>query len=150
MMDRNSDPTEAAAAIEMENRQAKVVALYSRGMTQSEIAEKLGVNQSTISRDLQIIRAQARRQLETYLTRDIPFEFHRYMTTTDQIAKKFWEIAEDKETADRNKIVALRLLMDCCSKRIDMLVGGPESGRTAKDHIDSIIEEREDRREQYR
>jgi DNA invertase Pin-like site-specific DNA recombinase len=37
--------------IEKENRLSKIISLYSRGRTQSEIAKELGVDQSTISRD---------------------------------------------------------------------------------------------------
>jgi DNA-binding NarL/FixJ family response regulator len=41
-------PLGKAMSIESESRQAKVLMLYARGLTQIEIAEQLGVQQSTV------------------------------------------------------------------------------------------------------
>lgn len=38
--------------IEKENRLSKIISLYSKGHTESEIAERVGVDQSIVSRDL--------------------------------------------------------------------------------------------------
>jgi DNA invertase Pin-like site-specific DNA recombinase len=53
--------------IEKENRLSKIISLYSRGRTQSEIAKELDVDQSTISRDLQLLKQEAKRNIEKYL-----------------------------------------------------------------------------------
>jgi DNA-binding NarL/FixJ family response regulator len=42
--------------IEKENRLSRIISLYSKGLTQAEIAQELGIDQSTVSRDLQFIR----------------------------------------------------------------------------------------------
>ena len=47
---------EEAAGIEVEGRRAKVIAICSKELNQAEIAEKLGVNQSIVSRDLHEMR----------------------------------------------------------------------------------------------
>jgi DNA-binding NarL/FixJ family response regulator len=57
--------------IERENRLSKVTSLYSKGLNQEEIALELHVDQSTVSRDLQVIKQEARRQVEKYLREDI-------------------------------------------------------------------------------
>lgn len=46
--------------IARENRLSKIISLYSKGLTQSEIAEKMKVNQSTVSRDLQYLQHEAK------------------------------------------------------------------------------------------
>ena len=48
--------------IEKENRLSKIISLYSRGRTQSEIAKELGVDQPTISRDLQTSQARSKKE----------------------------------------------------------------------------------------
>jgi hypothetical protein len=78
--------------LEQENRRAKVLGLYSKGLAQLEIAENLGIDQSTISRDLHHIRQESRKYIETHVTKNIPFEFNRYLAGLDQITKKLWEI----------------------------------------------------------
>jgi DNA-binding transcriptional regulator LsrR (DeoR family) len=63
--------------IERENRLSKVISLYSKGLNQEEIAQELHVDQSTVSRDLQYIKHEARIKIEKYLREDILFEYVR-------------------------------------------------------------------------
>src|SRR5262245_29744292 len=65
--------------IERENRLSRIISLYSKGLTQSEIASELGVDQSTVSRDLQFIKQEAKNKIEKYLNEDILFEYLRYI-----------------------------------------------------------------------
>lgn len=51
---------------EHQDRLSKVLMLHSKGYSQSEIARKLNVNQSTVSRDLAEIRNKARSSLDLY------------------------------------------------------------------------------------
>lgn len=48
----NQQQQQSQLDIARENRLSQIIALYSKGLTQSEIAQKMNVNQSTISRDL--------------------------------------------------------------------------------------------------
>jgi hypothetical protein len=125
--------------IEHENRKAKVLTLYTKGMTQSEIAEQLHIDQSTVSRDLIHIKEESRKQIEAQVTKYIPFEFRRCLTGLDQITKKLWDIAE--ESTNKDKMAALSLLMHSYSTRLELLVGGPQSDMNAKRHIDKLKSE---------
>ena len=59
---------------ERENRLSKVILLHSKGLNQEEIAQELHVDQSTVSRDLQYIKHEAKIKIEKYLREDILFE----------------------------------------------------------------------------
>jgi DNA-binding NarL/FixJ family response regulator len=69
----------AVIDIERENRLSKVISLYSKGLNQEEIALELHVDQSTVSRDLQFIKHEAKIKIEKYLRDDILFKYVRYM-----------------------------------------------------------------------
>jgi transcriptional regulator len=60
---------------------------HSKGYLQSEIARKLNVNQSAISRDISEIKEKARSPLVLYLKEEIPREFQLYISGINQIIK---------------------------------------------------------------
>jgi predicted transcriptional regulator len=124
--------------IEKENRLSKIISLYSRGRTQSEIAKELGVDQSTISRDLQLLKQEAKRNIEKYLNEDILMEYLRYIAGSNEVTRKLWEIVQDEHVTSSTKIPALSLLMQCYNKRLEVLIGGPESYMNAKKSISEL------------
>jgi transcriptional regulator len=114
---------------------------HSRGYSQSEIARKLNVNQSTVSRDIAELRKKARGSLDLYVKEEIPNEFQFYISGLNQIIKNLWDIIEDKQNTKitvKDRTYVLSLLMQCYSRRIEMLVGGPDMKMNAKKHIDDI------------
>ena len=112
--------------IERENRLSRIISLHSKGLTQSEIASKLGVDQSTVSRDLQFIKQEAKKKIEKYLNEDILFEYLRFMAGSNEVTRHLWELVQNEENA-KDKINALSLLMQCYNKRLEILIGGQES-----------------------
>lgn len=118
-----------AAVIEVEGRRARVIALYSKGLNQAEIAEKLAVNQSTVSRDLREMREQSREEIEKHAIKDALFEFYRWAAGMDEVTKKAWEIVEDEKTAHKAKMEALSFLVGCYDKRLEVMVGGSDDER---------------------
>jgi transcriptional regulator len=126
-----------ATNLEVEDRQAKVISFYCRGMTQIEIAKALDVDQSTISRDLRQIRRRARARVEDYITKDTPFEYYRCVHAIDEIAKKAWQVTDREDATNKERLAALSLLMNCCEKRLEALFGkGPDPGmNNAHDQI---------------
>lgn len=127
-----------APELGLEVRRASVIALYSKGLNQMEIATKLGVNQSTVSRDLNELRRQSRKTIEQRVVRDAMFEFCRWNAGIDEITKKAWEIAEDEKATHRARVKALAFLVRCYNKRLETMVGGPEQGYAAQDHVEDM------------
>lgn len=121
-----------------ENRISQVISLYSKGFTQFEIAEKLGVNQSTISRDLQCLQEESKKQIWKYLNEDILFEYLRYIVGNNEISKKLWEIVQNENTSTKEKTNALSLLNQSYIKRLEILMNGPESFKDVKKSFSEI------------
>jgi transcriptional regulator len=139
--DDTNQSSDSDQDIEHQDRLAKVLMFHSKGFSQSEIAYKLSVNQSTVSRDLEEIRKKARSSLDLYIVDEIPKEFQIYISGLNEIIKNLWEIVEDKKNpkiSTRDRTYVLSLLVQCYSKRIEMLIGGPDSDMNAKKHIVSI------------
>ena len=109
--------------IEKENRLSKIVSLYSKGLTQEEIAQELGVDQSTVSRDLQCIKQEAKKKIEKYLNEDILFEYLRYIAGSNEVTRELWGIVQSEKTMIKDKMNALSLLMQSYNKRLEMLIG---------------------------
>ena len=113
--------------LERKNRLSKVMSLYSKGLSQQEIASELNVNQSTVSRDLMYIKQESRCSIDKYLREDVLFEYERYFAGHDEIIKKLWRIADDYDIDPKDRIRALALLNQANDKRYDRLIGGPDS-----------------------
>jgi transcriptional regulator with XRE-family HTH domain len=119
----------------------KKISLHSKGLTQSEIAQKMGVNQSTISRDLQYLQQEAKKSIWKYLNEDILFEYLRYIVGNNEISKKLWEIVQDDNKASaKDKTNALSLLNQSYTKRLEILMNGVESFKNVKKNISEINE----------
>jgi transcriptional regulator len=138
---RKSESDLEGSDIEHQDRLVKVLTLHSKGFSQSEIAKKLNVNQSTVSRDLDEIRRKARKTLDLYMKEEIPNELQIYISGLNEITKNLWEIVEDKQNpkiTTRDRIYVLSLLMQSYGERMEMLIGGPESELNATKHMKSI------------
>jgi predicted transcriptional regulator len=127
-----------ALDIEKENRLSRIISLYSKGLTQTEIAQELGVDQSTVSRDLQFIKQEAKKKIEKYLNEDILFEYLRYIAGSNEVTRKLWEIVQNERIMTKDKMNALSLLTQSYNKRLEMLIGGPESYMNAKRSVSEI------------
>jgi predicted transcriptional regulator len=138
----NNDNTEnfppPSLDIARESRLSKVVSLYSKGLNQEEIAQELHIDQSTVSRDLQFIKQQAKKQIEKYLREDILFEYLRYMAGSTEVTRKLWEIVQDKNTTSKEKINALSVLMQSYNSRLQTLTNAPESYMNIKKSLSEI------------
>src|SRR5688500_3494456 len=73
-------------------RLSQVMSLYSKGFTQAENAQKINLNQSTVSRYLKELKLESRKYIENIVSKEIPFEFQRTLTGLDEIIKSSWKI----------------------------------------------------------
>jgi transcriptional regulator with XRE-family HTH domain len=121
-----------------------VLALHSRGLRQEEIAAKLGVNQSTVSRDLGQLRKKATRAVARLVARDYMFQFRKWDAGMDEVVRKAWAIADDEKLNHRVRIKALAFLVECYNSKLDTTVGGPDPEYYAWDHAVEIARKSED------
>lgn len=78
--------------------------------------------------------------MDLHIREEIPNEFQIYISGLNEISKSLWEIIDDKQNylTTRDRTYVLSLLMQCYTKRIEMLIGGPESKLNATMHMRTI------------
>jgi hypothetical protein len=65
-------------------------------------------------------------------------EYLRYIAGSNEVTRKLWEIVQDENVSTKNKTHTLSLLMQSYNKRLEVLIGGPESYMNAKKSVSEI------------
>lgn len=108
----------------IELRRHTVQSMLIRGNTQWEIAESLDISQPTVSRDIQWIRSNAKKELKEMLEKKIPEEYQRYLVSFDEVLRLTWEIAHSGFT-EKNRLEALQFVIQCCKQRMEVILNPP-------------------------
>jgi len=102
-------------------RRTKVLELMSKGETnQSEIARILQVDRSTICRDVDYLRQQAKENIARYVDERLPEEYEKCLVGLNSILKEAWTISQT-ENIKGDKIKALALAKECYAMKLEML-----------------------------
>ncbi|HEV7223298.1 MAG TPA: hypothetical protein VGN42_11395 [Pirellulales bacterium] len=87
--------------MQIEQRQRQVAELTLMGRTQSEIAERLGVTQPTVSNDLAAVRAAWRQAT----SRDFDATFSEQLETLTLIQREAWEAWERSKEPGHTAVI---------------------------------------------
>jgi IS30 family transposase len=101
-------------------RKNQVLDLSSKGLSQADIARTLQVNESTISRDISSLNAQARNNIRKYIDERLPAEYEKCLVGLTSILKEAW-ITAAKAEDKREKLQALALAKECYSMKLELL-----------------------------
>ena len=106
--------------MQVEWRRRQVFELSSKGQSQTEIARALQISESTISRDLDHIRAQSKDNIKRYIDERLPEEYEKCLVGLTAILKEAWTTSQQAQDK-REKIQALSLAKECYSMKLDLL-----------------------------
>lgn len=108
-------------------RQQKVFSMLSHGLTESEIARQLNVDQSTICRDIKRLRRNAQRSIEAIAKDIMPLELAKSIHSVNNIIKECWNIYQDNsgKWTNKDKLSAMKLVKDSERTRVEILIEGP-------------------------
>jgi hypothetical protein len=95
----------------IEWRRNKVLHRLCMGWSQVEIAKELHLDPSTISLDVQYLKEQAKKDLQTHISERLPFEYNRAVTGINSVLKKVSELL-DKAEDTKTKMECLKLQME--------------------------------------
>jgi hypothetical protein len=107
---------------QIEWRRSQVLELASQGYIQREICQKLQLDKSAVSRDIQFINKRAQDTLHKHINETLPEEYQRCLTGINQVLKMAWSIAT-KDIDNKTKLQALSLINDCNKFKMDLATG---------------------------
>lgn len=74
------------------DRCRKVATLLTQSMTENEIAQELKVDQSTISRDIKVLKALSQRFVFDLAKSDLAYYYKQCIHGIEEVGRKGWEI----------------------------------------------------------
>lgn len=111
----------------IKERRERVSIFLSQSITEIEIARRLKVDQSTVSRDVKQIKKESQRVIQNIAKETLPFEFGRCLSSLGRVSKECWNIFEDssEKWTNKDKINALKLIKETERTRFEVLLHGP-------------------------
>ena len=110
----------------IEDRQRRVASLLLQSMTELEIAEQLNVNQSTISRDIKVLKQLSQMFVYDLAKSDLAFYYKQCLIGIEEVKRRAWEIFnKSANLSTRDKLLALKLIRDCNESKFALLKEGP-------------------------
>lgn len=108
-------------------RREKVLSLLAQGLNECEISNKLGVGQSTISRDVKALNKKSMEMIKTIEKDYYPIQFRTILDSLKQVLKKSWNIINDNtdKWTNKDKINAMKLVIEASRTKFDILLNGP-------------------------
>jgi IS30 family transposase len=109
----------------IKERREKVSFLISRSFTESEIAQQLGVDQSTISRDIKVLKLESQQFVYDLAKSDIAYYYKQSIDGIEEAKKESWKIYNDDTVPIREKLMALKLVIQSNEAGFKLLSEGP-------------------------
>src|ERR671911_2480292 len=104
-------------------RRDMVLSKLVKGYSQADIAKELQLHPSTISLNVQYLKEQAKKELETHLSDRLPFEYARAMTGINNVLKRVSKIS-DSAVDNKTKMECLKLQMELYKSLVSMATDG--------------------------
>lgn len=105
---------------QIEWRRDRVQEMHSKGYGIREIGSELQISHSTITRDLQLLRQRAKKDINRFIDEYLPAEYQETLIGLRNIIKMQWQVAENT-TDNREKTAALSLIKDCLAMKLEMI-----------------------------
>ena len=109
-------------------RREDVLVLLTKGMKGYEIAKELGVDASTVSRDIHYLIGQSHDHLNSLAKEALPFMYQTSIEGIRNVLKESWNIytiESNKDITWFHKLAALKLAKECNEALFKLTAEGP-------------------------
>jgi IS30 family transposase len=114
--------------------------LLAQSITETEIAKKLNVDQSTISRDIKALKEMSQQFVFDLAKSDLAYYYKQSIDGIEEAKKEAWRIHKDNSTSVREKLAALKLIIEANEARFKLLSEGPSvlAMKSLEDRLNKI------------
>ncbi len=134
-------------------RRRKVHILSCQGFSETEIADELNVGQSTICRDINFMKKDSQKALESVVKEVLPYEYKKSISCMDLVIRECWTIIKNQtgQYTIKNKLDALKLLKESTFTKLEILITGPINLRAQEleKKVKDLVEENETPRKSF-
>ena len=110
----------------LEDRRRRVTSLLAQSMTETEIAEKLKVDQSTVSRDIKELKKMSQQFVYDLAKSDLAYCYKQCLDGIEEVKRRGWDIFNGiNNLMTRDKLLALKLIMECNEAKFALFKDGP-------------------------
>jgi transcriptional regulator with XRE-family HTH domain len=116
---------------EIEERRRRVASFVARGnMTQTEMAQQLGVDQSTISDDIKALKKMSQRFIYDLAKSDLAYYYKQSIDGIEEAKSEAWKIYSQYDSNDyfnsiKLKLLALKIIIQANESKFKLLAAGP-------------------------
>lgn len=104
--------------------------MLAQSMTEQEIADKLGVDRTTISRDVTILKKMSQQFVYDLAHSDLAYYYKQCLNGLEEAKRKAWLIfnrltESSSSGAVKDSLLALKLTVDCNEAQFSLFKEGP-------------------------
>lgn len=109
----------------IEERRRQVASLLSKSVTETQIAKQLSVDQSTISRDVKVLKEMSQRFVYDLAKSDLAYYYKLSIDGIEEAKKESWKMFHDEMVPVKEKLLALRIIIQSNESKFKLLSEGP-------------------------
>src|SRR5919107_3210865 len=87
----------------IEERRRQVASLLAQSITETEIAQQLNVDQSTISRDIRALKQMSQQFVFDLAKSDLAYQYQQCINGIEEVRRKAWELIRRDEEKEEEK-----------------------------------------------
>jgi Trp operon repressor len=125
MKEKMDSLNQSVHSFKIEERRRKVTSLLAQSMTESEIAQELKVDQSTISRDVKALKELSQQFIYDLAKSDLAYYYKQCINGIEEVKRKAWEMFRNNSLSEKDKLSALKLIKECDEAKFSLFKDGP-------------------------
>jgi IS30 family transposase len=115
---------------QLEERRRQVASMLAQSLTEQEIADKLGVDRTTISRDVTILKKMSQQFVYDLAHSDLAYYYKQCIDGVEEAKRKAWiifnRLVESSSPGTvKDSLLALKLTVDCNEAQFSLFKEGP-------------------------
>ena len=109
----------------IEERRKRVTSLLAQSMTESEIAQEIGVDQSTISRDVKALKELSKQFVYDLAKSDLAYGYKQCIDGVEEVKRYAWSMFKNEQLGTKDKLAVLKLIKECDEAKFALFKDGP-------------------------